>query len=431
MVYVVGILILALFITIFLGFPICWSLGIVGLIGILSLDNAPITLIAQSLYGGINYFPFLAIPFFIFAGEVMNKGGITKKLVSLSKLMIGRVPGSLAHVNILTSMFFGGITGSAQADTSCVGGLLIPAMVEDGYSPEEAVAVTAASSCIGPIIPPSILMVVYGASMSVSIAALFMGGLVPGILVGFSLMVVVAVKNKKYHFPINDRQYSSQEKMQIIREAVIPLGLPVIIMGGIMSGVFTATEAGAVSALYALVVGVLILKTVKLKDIYPMLLKTASMTGSILLIIGCSKVVSWLFVLLKLSAALTDFFTNTITNPILFLLLVNGMLLFAGTFMEGTASLIMMAPILLPIATAYGISPVHFGIIMCMNLTIGCATPPLGLCLFLGCKIGRISLGRGARAILGYVLAEILILLLLTYVPVICLGLPSAMGLIG
>lgn len=431
MVYVVGILILALFVTIFLGFPICWSLGIVGLIGILSLDNAPVTLIAQSLYGGINYFPFLAIPFFIFAGEVMNKGGITKKLVSLSKLMIGRVPGSLAHVNILTSMFFGGITGSAQADTSCVGGLLIPAMVEDGYSPEEAVAVTASSSCIGPIIPPSILMVVYGASMSVSIAALFMGGLIPGILVGFSLMTVVALRNRKYHFPINERRYTREEKKQIVKEAVIPLGLPVIIMGGIMSGVFTATEAGAVSALYALVVGVVVLKTVKVKDIYPMLLKTASMTGSILLIIGCSKVVSWLFVLLKLSAALTDFFTNTITNPVLFLLLVNAMLLFAGTFMEGTASLIMMAPILLPIARAYGISPVHFGIIMCMNLTIGCATPPLGLCLFLGCKIGRISLGRGAKAILSYVLAEILILLLLTYVPVICLGLPSAMGLIG
>ena len=431
MVYVVGILILALFVTIFLGFPICWSLGIVGLIGILSLDNAPVTLIAQSLYGGINYFPFLAIPFFIFAGEVMNKGGITRKLVSLSRLMIGRVPGSLAHVNILTSMFFGGITGSAQADTSCVGGLLIPAMVEDGYSPEEAVAVTASSSCIGPIIPPSILMVVYGASMSVSIAALFMGGLIPGILVGFSLMAVVAVRNKKYHFPINERQYTREEKKKILKEAVIPLGLPVIIMGGIMSGVFTATEAGAVSALYALIVGIFVLRTVNVRDIYPMLLKTASMTGSILLIIGCSKVVSWLFVLLKLSAALTDFFTNTITNPVLFLLLVNAMLLFAGTFMEGTASLIMMAPILLPIATAYGISPVHFGIIMCMNLTIGCATPPLGLCLFLGCKIGRISLGRGARAILSYVLAEILILLLLTYVPVICLGLPSAMGLIG
>ena len=172
------------------------------------------------------------------------------------------------------------------------------------------------------------------------------------------------------------------------------------------------------------------MRTVSVRDIYPMLLKTASMTGSILLIIGCSKVVSWLFVLLKLSAALSHFFTSTITNPLLFLLLVNIMLLFAGTFMEGTASLIMMAPILLPIAAAYGISPVHFGIIMCVNLTIGCATPPLGLCLFLGCKIGRISLGRGARAILPYVLAEIIILLLMTYIPVLCLGLPAAMGLV-
>ncbi len=430
MVYTVGLLILALFITIFLGFPICWALGIIGTAGILSLKNTPVTLIAQSLYGGINYFPFLAIPFFIFAGEVMNKGGITKKLVDLSRLLIGSVPGSLAHVNILTSMFFGGITGSAQADTSCVGGLLIPAMVEDGYAPEEAVAVTASSSCIGPIIPPSILMVVYGASMSVSIAALFMGGLIPGILVGLSLMAVVAIKNKWYHFPVNKERYTKEERVRILKESVIPLGLPVIIMGGIMTGVFTATEAGAVSAFYALIVGILVLKTVSIKDIYPMLLKTASMTGSILLIIGCSKVVSWLFVLLRLSAALSHFFTNTITNPVLFLLLVNLMLLFAGTFMEGTASLIMLAPILLPIATAYGISPVHFGIIMCVNLTVGCATPPLGLCLFLGCKIGHISLGKGARAILPYVLAEITVLLLMTYIPALCLGLPAAMGLI-
>lgn len=430
MVYTVGLLILALFVTIFLGFPICWALGIIGVLGIFSLDNTPVTLIAQSLYGGINYFPFLAIPFFIFAGEVMNKGGITKKLVDLSGVLIGRVPGALAHVNILTSMFFGGITGSAQADTSCVGGLLIPAMIEDGYTPEESVAVTASSSCIGPIIPPSILMVVYGASMSVSIAALFMGGLIPGILVGIALMVVVVIKNKKYHFPVKTQKYTREERSQILKGAIIPLGLPIIIMGGIMTGIFTATEAGAVSAFYAMIVGIFVLKTVKISDIYPMLLKTAITTGTILLIIGCSKIVSWLFVLLRLSAALTDFFTNTITEPVMFLLLVNLMLLFAGTFMEGTASLIMLAPILLPIAVAYGISPVHFGLIMCVNLTIGCATPPLGLCLFLGCKIGRISLARGAKAILPYVLAEVIVLFLMTYIPVLCLGLPTFMGLV-
>lgn len=426
----VVIIILVLFVAIFIGIPICWSLGLVGLVGLMSLPNKPLTMISQSIYNGMNYYPFLAIPFFIFAGELMNKGGITKKLVNLSKLIIGRVPGALAHVNILTSMFFGGITGSAQADTSCVGGILIPAMIEDGYSPEESVAVTASSSCIGPIIPPSILMVVYGASMNVSIGAMFMAGLVPGILVGLSLMVVVAIRNRIYRFPVNTKKNSKAEVKQILIESIAPLGLPLIIMGGILSGVFTATEAGAVSAVYALIIGIFVLKTVKVSDIFPMLKKTAQMTGSILLIIGCSKIVSWLFVMLKLSSALTSFFTTTITNSFLFLMLVNILLLFAGTFMEGTASLIMLAPILAPIAKAYGINPVLFGLIMCVNLTIGCATPPLGLCLFIGCKIGHISLGRGAKAILPYVLAEIIVLLLMTYIPALSLTLPGVMGLL-
>lgn len=417
-----------LFILIFTAVPICWALGIVGVVGLLLIGGNALTLVPQSLYAGINYFPFLAVPFFILAGELMNKGGITKKLINLSRLIIGRVPGSLAYVNILTSMFFGGITGSAQADTSCVGGILIPAMQEEGYDDTTAVAVTASSSVIGPIIPPSIIMVIYGSTMNVSIGAMFMGGLVPGILVGFALMAVVAIQNKTKHFPVTDKVYTKEEVKSILLDSLIPLGMPFIIMGGILGGVFTATEAGAVACVYALVVSVFLMKTVKLSDLPPMLRRTALNTASILIIIGCSKIISWVFALLNIQQAIGNFMASYVGNAFSFLLLVNILLLFMGTFLDGSAALIMMAPILAPIAIQYGISPLQFGLIMCINLTIGHATPPLGLCLFIGCKLGRISLARGGIAILPYVLAEILVLLLLTYFPAISLTLPRIMG---
>lgn len=425
---IVLILTVLLFFLIFTAVPVCWALGIVGAVGMFLVGGNALTMIPQCLYSGINYFPFMAIPFFVFAGELMNKGGITKKLVNLSSLIIGRVPGSLAHVNILASMFFGGITGSAQADTSCVGGMLIPAMVEEGYTPETAVAVTASSSCIGPIIPPSIIMVIYGCTMNVSVGALFTGGIIPGILVGLALMSVVAIQNKKKHFPVSEKVYTRSEVKDILMQAIFPLGMPIIIMGGILGGVFTATEAGAVSALYAFIVSTLILRTVKMKDLIPMLKKTALTTGSILIIIGCSKIISWVFVLLHIQQAMESFAITYLKTRFMFLLAVNILLLFMGTFMDGSASLIMMAPILAPIAMQFGISPLHFGIIMCINLTIGHATPPLGLCLFIGCKLGKISLSRGGVAILPYVAAEVVILLLLTYIPALCMTIPSIMG---
>ena len=425
---IVIILTLLLFLLIFSAVPVCWALGIVGAVGLFLVGGNALTMISQCLYSGINYFPFMAIPFFIFAGELMNKGGITRKLVNLSSLIIGRVPGSLAHVNILASMFFGGITGSAQADTSCVGGMLIPAMVDEGYEPETAVAVTASSSCIGPIIPPSIIMVIYGSTMNVSVGALFTAGIIPGILVGFALMGVVIIQNRKKHFPVTDKAYTKNEVKSVLTEALIPLGMPLIIMGGIMGVVFTATEAGAVSALYALIVSMLVLKTVKVKDLLPMLKKTALTTGSILIIIGCSKIISWVFVLLHIQQAMETFCITYLKTPFMFLMAVNLLLLFMGTFMDGSASLIMMAPILAPIAMEYGISPLHFGIIMCINLTIGHATPPLGLCLFIACKLAKISLSRGGVAILPYVVAEVIVLLFITYIPAISMVIPTLMG---
>ena len=421
-------LIALLFILIFSAIPICWAIGIVGVVGLFLVDGNPITMIPQCLYSGINYYTLIAVPFFVFAGEIMNKGGITEKLINLSKLIIGRIPASLAQVNILASMFFGGITGSAQADTACIGGILIPAMVKDGYTPEESVAVTASSSCIGPIIPPSIIMVLYGSTMNVSIGKMFMGSLLPGILVGIGLMCVVAVRDRIYHFPRSTKKYSKTEVKSILIDALIPLGMPIVLMGGILTGIFTATEAGAVAVLYSLIVSVFFLKTVKAKDLLTMLKTAAQTTGAILIIVGCSKILSWVMALLHISASMEYFFSTYVNSQIMFLRLVNLLLLFVGTFMDASASLILLAPILAPIAVSYGVDPIQFGIIMCINLVIGHATPPLGLCLFIACKIGRVSLAKGGKAILPYVLGEVVVLLLVTYIPWITSILPSLMS---
>jgi tripartite ATP-independent transporter DctM subunit len=425
----IAIMTILLMILVFLGVPITWSLGFTGFVGLLILGSNPLTLIPQSIYNGVVYFPLLAIPFYIFAGEIMNKGGITKKLVDLSSLIVGRVQGSLAYVNILCSMFFGGITGSAVADTSSIGSMLIPAMKTQGYKEDEAVAVTVSSSIMGPIIPPSIIMVIYGSIMSINIGALFMGGIIPGILIGVALAIVVAIRNRMQHFPVRTEKYTPAERKSILLNALIPLGMPIVIMGGILGGIFTATEAGCVAVIYSFIVSVFVLKTVKLKELRGMLLSTAKTTGTVLIIIGCSKTLSWSLTLLQVQQSLTYFFSTTISSSIVFLIVVNILYLIIGCFMEPAAALIMFSPLLGPIAVHYGINPILFGLISCINLNIGNATPPLGQCLFVGCKIGQLSLGRVAKSIMPYLAAEIAVLLLVTYIPDISLILPRIAGL--
>jgi tripartite ATP-independent transporter DctM subunit len=425
----IAILTILLIILVFLGVPITWSLGFTGFVGLLMLGSNPLTLIPQSIYNGVVYFPLLAIPFYIFAGEIMNRGGITKKLVDLSSLIVGRVPGSLAYVNILCSMFFGGITGSAVADTSSIGSMLIPAMKTQGYKEDETVAVTVSSSIMGPIIPPSIIMVIYGSIMSINIGALFMGGIIPGILIGVALATVVAIRNRTQHFPVRTEKYTPAERKSILLNALIPLGMPIIIMGGILGGIFTATEAGCVAVIYSVIVSVFVLKTVKLKELRGMLLSTAKTTGTVLIIIGCSKTLSWSLTLLQVQQSLTYFFSTTISSSIAFLIVVNILYLILGCFMDPAAALIMFSPLLGPIAVHYGINPILFGLISCINLNIGNATPPLGQCLFVGCKVGKLSLGRVAKSIIPYLAAEIVVLLLVTYIPDISLILPRIAGL--
>ncbi len=419
---VIAILIILTFVFIIIGIPIYISLMFTGLLSLAALASSTATplatlVIPQSIFNGIGSLPLLAIPFFMLAGEIMNRGKITEKLIKFAMLLIGRLPASLGLSSIVASMFFGGITGSAQASTSCMGGILIPAMKKEGYPTKEAVGLIAAASTCGPIIPPSIIMVVFATAVGCSVGTMFMGGLVPGILVGLVLMMVLLVRNYIYHFPKHDEKLSKNEVIKIALDGIIPLGMPIIIVGGIMGGVCTPTEAGAVAVVYSLLVSLFVSRTLKIRDIWSLLLATVNSAAPLLLIIACARVFSYGLTALQMPVIVNNLILSLTDNKYVFLLLVNILLLVMGMFMDGGASVIILAPILTPVAVALGISTIHFGIIMALNLTIGNITPPLGYCLFIGSRIGEINVEEGIKGTIPYLIAEIVALLMITYIP--------------
>lgn len=430
---VIALLVILTFIFIIAGIPIYISLMFTGLLSLVALASSTATplatlVIPQSIFNGIGSLPLLAIPFFMLAGEIMNRGKITEKLIRFAMLLIGRLPASLGLSSIVASMFFGGITGSAQASTSCMGGILIPAMKEEGYPTKEAVGIIAAASTCGPIIPPSIIMVVFATAVGCSVGAMFMGGLIPGILVGLILMIVLLVRNHMYHFPKHDERLSRNEVVKVALDGIIPLGMPVIIVGGIMGGVCTPTEAGAIAVVYSLLVSLFVSRTLRLRDIWSLLLATVNSAAPLLLIIACARVFSYGLTALQMPVIVNDLILSLTSNKYVFLMLVNILLLIMGMFMDGGASVIILAPILAPVAAALGISTIHFGVIMALNLTIGNITPPLGYCLFIGSRIGDITVEEGIKGIIPYLIAEIAALLLITYIPSLVTYVPVMLG---
>ena len=430
---VIGVLVILTFVFILVGIPIYISLLMTGVFSLLALSigtGTPMATIAvsQSIFNGMGNLPLLAIPFFMLAGEIMNRGGITEKLIKFAMLLIGRLPGSLAHAGIVSSMFFGGITGSAQACASCMGGILIPAMEKEGYPTEEAVGVIAGASTCGPIIPPSIIMVVYATAVGASVGSMFMGGIVPGILCGLVLMLVVLLRDRVCHFPRRTEKLTKLEIKKTIIDGIIPLGMPVIVVGGIMGGICTATEAGAVAVVYSLVVSLFVTRTLKLKELPDIFLKSVNSAAPLLLIIACAQVFSYGLTALQMPVIVNNLILSITNNKYVFLLLVNILLLIMGMFMDGGASVIILAPILAPVAASMGISLVHFGIIMAFNLTIGNITPPLGYCMFITSKIGGIPVEKAIKGTLPYLFAEIIVLLVITYIPVFVTFVPSVLG---
>ncbi|MEL6233455.1 MAG: TRAP transporter large permease [Pseudomonadota bacterium] len=387
-------------------------------------------LLYRNVYNGMDSFPLMAIPFFMLAGEMMNRGGITMRLVEFSQAMVGHLRGGLAHVNILSSMLFAGLSGSAVADTSALGSMLIPAMEKQGYSRRISAAITAASSVIGPIIPPSGIMIIYAYVMGESVAALFLAGIVPGILVGLGLMAVTSLMAKSHGFPPATKKAGWDVRGKASLRAFFPLLTPVIILGGILGGVMTPTEASAVAVAYALIVSVFILREMRLGDIGPVLMRASITSGVVLLLVGAAMAFKTVVSLSHAPEEMAAFLTSLTSDPLLMLLLINLLLFIVGMFLDAGPAIIILGPILGPIFTELGVHPVHFAIIMSVNLTVGLATPPMGLVLFVASSVSGERVERIARAILPFLAVEIFVILLITYVPAVSLTVPELFGFI-
>ena len=417
-------------ITLLSGMPIAFCLGITALVTLLMTPNLTLLILPQKMFTGVDYFTLIAVPFFILAGELMNKARITDSIVELSQHLVGRFRGGLAHVNIVASMFFAGITGAAVADTSAMGSILIPAMEKEKYPKSFAAAVTAASSVMGPIIPPSIIMVIYAlVDPRVSIGALFLAGMAPGIAIGLFQMIAAYMVAVKRDYPRFEEKFDLKEFLQVLRRALIPLLTPIIIMGGILGGICTPTEAAAAADLYALIVGIFVLRTLHWGDMPQILLRTALTTSTVFLIFCMGNVLVVLFTMNQLPEQLTELVLRFSSSPMVFLLLINIVLLIIGCFMEVGVAIIILVPILAPVATHFGVDPLHFAMIVVVNLCIGLVTPPLGVVLFVACGISGSSMESVTKAIWPFLIAIICVLILVTYVPSFTLTIPRMLGM--
>ncbi|MBL4854326.1 TRAP transporter large permease [bacterium AH-315-J19] len=412
--------------------PIAISIGMATLLALLvSVDTAPaLTTVAQRMAGGINSFALLAIPFFILSGQIMGQGGIARRLIEFAKALIGSFPGGLALVNVASSMLFGSISGSAVAATSAIGGFMIPAMKKEGYDDNFSTAITVTSATTGLLIPPSNILIVYSlASGGVSIAALFVAGYIPGILVGLGLMMVSAIYAKRKGL-ISGQRVPLPQALAKTLDALPSLFLIFLIIGGIIGGMFTPTEAGAVAVLYSLALSVVVYKEVKVRDLPDILLKSVEITAIVMLLIGASAAMSWVMSFENLPQQISAGLLGLSDNPIIILLMINLILLVVGTFMDMTPAVLIFTPIFLPIAVLMGISPLHFGIMMILNLCVGLCTPPVGSVLFVGCSIGKISIADIIRPLIPMYFAMFAVLGLVTAFPILSEGLPRLLGLI-
>ncbi|WP_158736807.1 TRAP transporter large permease [Alteribacillus sp. YIM 98480] len=411
-----------------LGVPVAIAIGLASIAAVFVMGDQSLFVIAQRFGNGVNSFPLLAIPFFVLAGSLMNTGGIARRLIDFASCLVGFIRGGLAMVNIVASKFFGGISGSSVADSVAIGSALIPAMKTRGYDGGFAAAVTAASSTIGIIIPPSIPIIIYGVMAGESIGQLFLAGAIPGVLVGFSLMGMTYLMALKYpeQFP-KEKLPSLKEVWKAFKSAFLALFMPVIVLGGIIGGVFTATEAAVVAVAYSLIVGGLVYKEIKFKHFKSILMETITGSASVMLLVATASLFGWIVAYEQIPLMIGDWIQSVSTNPLIILIIINIVLLLTGLFLDLTAALIILTPVLLPIALSVGMDPTHFGIMMIVNLAIGLVTPPVGICLFAVCNIAKITIGRVSKAVLPLLAAMIFVLLLVTYVPQISMYLPSLM----
>lgn len=405
--------------------PITFTL-IVSSIATAMFLNIPLMAIVQRMVQGVRSFSLLAIPFFILAGEIMSKGGISQRLIDLSNVLVGRVRGGLAQVNVLASMFFGGISGSAVADVSSIGTIMIPVMKKKGYDADYSTAVTVTSACQGIIIPPSHNMIIYSlAAGGVSVGRLFLGGIVPGVLLGLALMVISYVIARRRGYP-QERPYSLREALVVVRDASLGLLTAVIIIGGVISGVFTATESAAIATVYAFIITFFVYREIPLRAFSGILVNTLKTLAMVMSLIAAASAFGYLLAFLRIPAQATQVLLTITTNRVLLLLLINVLLIFLGMIMDMAPLILITTPILYPVVVgALGMHPVHFGIMLMLNLGIGLATPPVGSAMFVGCAIGKVSVEKATKAMLPFYLTMIVVLLVVTFIPDLVMWIPT------
>lgn len=428
-----GILFLSMLFFLVLGVPVAITLGMATVVTITQFSSIQFTAIITKMFSGVDSFPIMAVPLFLLAGNLMDAGGISTSLVKFANELVGHIKAGLAMVAVVASMLFAGISGSGAADTAAVGSILIPAMRKQGYEDRFSTALVAAAGAIGPVIPPSSIMVVLGVCCSISIGNLFIGGVLPGILIGLALMVLSQVFVRTGRITIDEpkTKFSFKNLAVAFFKALPALGAPIIIMGGILGGIFTATEAASVCVFYSLIVGMCFYRKLTWKGAWKCVLDAVSSTAMVLLIIATANAFAWIISTANLPSAIAATITNFASSKALFLLCINLLFLLVGGFMESIAATLVLCPVLLPVALAFGVDPLHFGIIIAVNLAIGMVTPPYGITLFTSCTVSGRTVKEVTPFVLPMVGAMIAVLAVITYLPDVALFLPRMFGYSG
>ncbi|HHZ02386.1 MAG TPA: TRAP transporter large permease [Tissierellia bacterium] len=420
-----GLLFIVFIVLLLMNVPIALSLGVASIMAMVYI-GLPLDMFPMQIYANIGKFALLAIPFFILAGNTMEKAGISEKLINLANKFVGHRKGGLAIVGVVTSCFFAAISGSGPATVAALGVIIIPAMIKAGYGKGMSSALMATAGAIGIVIPPSIAFVVYGAIAGVSIGKIFIAGIVPGIFIGIALIIASLILVKNMDIEQQERS-SGKEKLEAFKDAFWGLMMPVIILGGIYGGFFTPTEAAGVAAVYGILVGMFIYRTLSLKDLYQLLIESAVGSAIVMFIVACAGFFAWFITTQGISQMASNFLLQVSGNKYVFLLIVNIILLIAGCFIDATSALYIFTPIMLPVAVALGYDPIALGVVMTVNLAIGQVTPPVGVNLYVACGVSRIGLKEISKAVVPFIIASIVVLILITYIPDIIIFLPNLM----
>ncbi|MBQ3395016.1 MAG: TRAP transporter large permease [Synergistaceae bacterium] len=426
------ILFLGFILQMLIGVPLYAALLMTSLLGLLGTGNITLLrVIPQQFYGGMDSFTLLALPFFILTGNLMNRSGLTDRLIDFSRLIVGRVRGGLGYVNVVGSVVFAGVNGSAAADSSALGSILIPAMVKEGFPAAYSAGITAASSLIGPIIPPSMFMIIYASLTNTSIGGLFAAGFIPGLILGIAYMIMNWFYSRKYNVPVTDIEEVYKSKWQILRRSVMALIAPLIIMGGIIEGFVTPTESGALACVYCVIVGFFVTRELTLKSLCMALYESIRSTAAVFLIMGAASVVGWYMKYERITQAFSALIMNSglMTHPFMLMLVLSAITFIIGMFMEEIAVLTLLTPVFYPLAMRAGINPFQFGVVMTLNVTIALITPPVGACNYIVAAIGHVPIGELFREIWPFIMVALAVLIIIISFPFLTSIIPALMGL--